>query len=62
MTELDTRKLLGFRLVAPKAPGHVATGTVVGDKPVSYGLKKGTKPGQSVLGLKLGIKAGQKPT
>ena len=61
MTELDTRKLLGFRLVAPKAPGHVSTGTVVGAKPVSCGLK-GTKPGQSVLGLKLGIKAGQKPT
>jgi hypothetical protein len=62
MTELDTRKLLGFRLVAPNAPGRVSTGTVVGDKPVSCGLKKGTKPGQSVLGLKLGIKVGQKQT
>lgn len=60
MTELDTSKLLGFRLTDMAAKKGDVTGNLAGDKPASVGLKKGDKVVAPVLGIKLGGKLGQK--
>lgn len=63
MTKLDTRKLLGFRLLASEALSNESLGLKKGNKPGAVGLslKMGLKTGRKGGAVSLGLKMGRKP-